>query len=76
MLATRPHVRPLLLAIQRCPAYRVAMVNRRHAWLFSIGGSQALLVILADPALTAGRAGQISIGDRNHYGHDFKADGA
>ncbi len=35
---------------------------------------QALLVILADPALTAGRAGQISIGDRNYYGHDFEAD--
>ena len=32
------------------------------------------LVILADPALTAGRVGQISIGDRNYYGHDFEAD--
>ena len=35
------------------------------------------LVILADPALAAGRAGQpasqISIGDRNYYGHDFKS---
>jgi len=38
------------------------------------GERQALLVILADPALTAGRAGQISIGDRNYYGHDFEAD--
>ena len=40
VLATRPHVRPLLLAIQRCPAYRVAVVNRRHAWLFSIAGTE------------------------------------
>jgi len=40
VLATRPHVRPLLLAIQRCPAYRVAVVDRRHAWLFSIAGGQ------------------------------------
>jgi hypothetical protein len=40
VLATRPHVRPLLLAIQRCPAYRVAVVNRRHAWLFSITGTE------------------------------------
>ncbi len=40
VLATRPHVRPLLLAIQRCPAYRVAVVNRRHAWLFSIVGTE------------------------------------
>ena len=27
VLATRPHVRPLLLAIQRCPAYRAAVVT-------------------------------------------------
>lgn len=40
VLATRPHVRPLLLAIQRCPAYRVAVVDRRHAWLFSIAGTE------------------------------------
>jgi hypothetical protein len=40
VLATRPHVRPLLLAIQRCPACRVAVVDRRHAWLFSIAGGQ------------------------------------
>jgi hypothetical protein len=38
VLATRPHVRPLLLAIQRCPAYRAAVIDRRHAWLFHITG--------------------------------------
>jgi peptide chain release factor subunit 1 len=38
VLATRPHVRPLLLAIQRCPAYRAAVVDRRHAWLFLVIG--------------------------------------
>jgi len=40
VLAARPHVRPLLLAIQRCPAYRVAVADRRHTWLFSIAGGQ------------------------------------
>jgi Bacterial archaeo-eukaryotic release factor family 10 len=40
VLAVRPHVRPLLLAIQRCPAYRVAVVDRRHTWLFSIADGQ------------------------------------
>ena len=40
VLATRPHVRPLLLAIQRCPAYRAAVVNRRHAWLFQVTGER------------------------------------
>jgi len=40
VLATRPHVRPVLLAIQRCPAYRVTVVDHRHAWLFSIADGQ------------------------------------
>ncbi len=33
----------------------------------------ALLDILADPALTEGRAGQIIIGDKNYFGGDFEA---
>ncbi len=40
--APRPkkHVRPLLVALQRHPAYRVAVVNRRHAWLFAVAGDR------------------------------------
>jgi Transposase DDE domain len=34
---------------------------------------QVLLDILADPVLTAGRHGQIIIGDKNYYGHNFEA---
>ena len=34
---------------------------------------QVLLGILAEPALAAGRAGQIIIADKNYYGHDFEA---
>jgi hypothetical protein len=34
---------------------------------------QVLLDILADPALTAGRAGQVIIGGKNYYGHGFEA---
>ena len=34
---------------------------------------QVLLSILDDPALTAGRAGQVIIGDKNYYGHYFEA---
>jgi hypothetical protein len=34
---------------------------------------QVLLDILADPALSAGRARQIIIGDKNYYGHQFEA---
>jgi Bacterial archaeo-eukaryotic release factor family 10 len=40
VFAVRPHVRPLLVALQRCPAYQVAVVNRRHAWIFQIAGSR------------------------------------
>jgi Bacterial archaeo-eukaryotic release factor family 10 len=46
VLAVRPHVRPLLLAIQRCPAYRVVVVNRRRGWLFSIEGTQVSTAVL------------------------------
>ena len=40
VFASRPHVRPLLVALQRCPAYRVAVVDRRHAWIFSVAGER------------------------------------
>jgi hypothetical protein len=48
VLATRPHVRPLLLAIQRHPAYRVVVADRRHAWLFSITGEDIRTAALPD----------------------------
>jgi Bacterial archaeo-eukaryotic release factor family 10 len=44
VLATRPHVRPLLAAIQRCPDYRVAIADRRHAWVLSVSGNQVTTV--------------------------------
>jgi hypothetical protein len=34
---------------------------------------QVLLGLLADPALTAGRNGQVIIGDKNYYGREFEA---
>jgi hypothetical protein len=34
---------------------------------------QVLLGILDEPALAAGRAGQVIIADKNYYGHDFEA---
>ena len=38
VLGVRPHIRPLLLARQRCPAYQVAVVDRQRLWLFSVDG--------------------------------------
>jgi len=40
VLATRPHVRPLLAAIQRCPDYLVAIINRQHAWVLAVSGNR------------------------------------
>ncbi len=40
VLATRPHVRPLLAALQRCPDYRAAIADRRHAWVLSVSGNR------------------------------------
>ena len=40
VLAASPHVRPLLTALQWCPAYQVAVADRQHAWLFRISGDQ------------------------------------
>ena len=40
VLGIRPHIRPLLAAVQRCPAYWVAVVDRRHAQLFHIADEQ------------------------------------
>ena len=38
VLGVRPHIWPLLLALQRRPAYHVAMVDQLRAWLFSVDG--------------------------------------
>jgi hypothetical protein len=40
VLAVRPHVRPLLVALQRCPAFQVVVVDRQHAWLFGVAGDR------------------------------------
>jgi hypothetical protein len=41
VLGVRPHIRPLLLARQRCPAYQVAVADRHRLWLFSVDGDVA-----------------------------------
>jgi peptide chain release factor subunit 1 len=38
VIGSRPYVRPLLAELQRCPCYAVAVVDRRHAWLFRVTG--------------------------------------
>lgn len=43
-LGTRPHIRPLLAALQRCPAYRVAVADAQHVWLLAIAGDEIATV--------------------------------
>ncbi len=40
VLGIRPHIRPLLTALLRCPAYRVAVVDWQRAWLFRVAGEE------------------------------------
>ena len=48
VFAARPHVRPLLLAIQRCPPYRIVVADQRHAWLLRVAGEQIHAAVLPD----------------------------
>lgn len=54
VLATRPHVRPLLAALQRYPDYRVAVADRQHAWVLSVSGDRVHTV--ATPTAEAQRS--------------------
>jgi len=40
LLTSRPYIRPLLAAVQRCPDYRVAITDREHAWVLSVSGGR------------------------------------
>lgn len=85
VLAVRPHVRPLLVALQRCPAYEVAVVDRQHAWLFRMTGTR--IETMAQPAApglrSAGFGGwygleSYRVGERitqlaRHHYHDVAA---
>jgi hypothetical protein len=48
VVGVRPHIRPLLAAVQRHPAYRVAVVDRRHAWVLAIDGDDISTVAASD----------------------------
>ena len=48
VLGVRPHIRPLLLALQRYPVYHVAVVDQRRTWLFRVDGDEVESV--HDPA--------------------------
>jgi Bacterial archaeo-eukaryotic release factor family 10 len=52
VLARRPYLRPLLAALQRCPAYRIAVIDRQQAWLLAVTGDKVeTLARTAGPAV-------------------------
>jgi hypothetical protein len=40
VIADRPHIRPLLAALQRHPAFRAALVDTKHAWILHISDDE------------------------------------
>jgi hypothetical protein len=53
VVAARPHIRPLLADLQRRPAYRVAVVDRRHAWVLAVTDGEIQTVAAPDAATVA-----------------------
>jgi hypothetical protein len=53
VVAARPHIRPLLADLQRRPAYRVAVVDRRHAWVLAVTDGEIRTVAESDAATVA-----------------------
>jgi peptide chain release factor subunit 1 len=50
VLANRPHVRPLLVALQRWPVYLVAVIDQHHTWLLRVAGERIDTVARSDMA--------------------------
>ncbi len=40
VVAARPHIRPLLLALQRNPPYLAAIIDTKHAWVLAVHDHQ------------------------------------
>jgi len=58
VFATRPHVRPLLLALQRSPGYCAVVVDRQHAWVFRVAGERIdKMTLPAAPSIPGTRFG-------------------
>jgi len=47
VLAVRPHVRPLLAALQRHPNHRIVIIDNRHAWLLAVAENRVETVTVA-----------------------------
>src|SRR5215469_7667020 len=59
VLAPRPHLRPLLAALQRYPDHRIVIIDHWHAWLLAVAGDRIDVVaqVPADGEASAGFGG-------------------
>jgi hypothetical protein len=59
VLAFRPHVRPLLTALQRYPDHRIVVIDHRHAWLIVVADDRIDVVaqMAADAEIGPGFGG-------------------
>jgi len=80
VLAVRPHVRPLLAAMQHYPDHRIVIIDRRHVWLLAVTGARIeTLGRVADAGVSSRRFGgwygletyavsrRVAELDRHHY---------
>ena len=44
VIAGRPHLRPVLAALERYPDHRIAVLDNRQAWLFAVAGDRIEVV--------------------------------
>jgi hypothetical protein len=44
VLAARPHLRPVLAALERYPDHWIVVIDHRHAWLFTVAGDRIEVV--------------------------------
>jgi hypothetical protein len=59
----RPHIRPLLVALQRCPAYRVAVADPKRTRMLSMAGDDTkMMSIPPEQALRCGERQPLVIG--------------
>ncbi len=52
VLAARPHLRPMLAALERYPDHQIVVVDHRHAWLIAVAGDR-IEVVAGVPAEAA-----------------------
>jgi Bacterial archaeo-eukaryotic release factor family 10 len=71
VLGARPHVRPLLAALQRCPAYHVVVLDQQYAWVLRITGTRidAMVASPAPGVRNTGFGGWYGLGHRQLSQH-------